>query len=184
VNVVVEDRDRGWVDHHEYPSNFMVGSQNIGCNMAVPSLIAPFDSSGSSASREFLFACVINNTDTAQGGPVAMIAKVNVSSVNWKNSATAFISYRVLYNAAPESFVLDPHWSISSGTSSLSTVLRNLRYRSEVIAAYARSHMTIGFLRPNVVLLFCHCDVTSSRNWTRQLLFAMPIPLQKGRNQL
>jgi len=96
VSIVVENRRQ---PSSGYPptSSFMVGSQNIGCNTATPIFfVSPFDSLANSAFREFIAVCVFNNTDTVQGGPVAFLAKANVSSVNWQYNATASISYRVL----------------------------------------------------------------------------------------
>ena len=145
----------------------MVGFQNIGCNTATPIFfVSPFDSLANSAFREFIAVCVFNNTDTVQGGPVAFLAKANVSSVNWQYNATASISYRVLYNVALQSFFPDLHWSVVSGDSSRSSVLRNLWYLSEPVAAATSTHYSEFMPAMSAALLLLECDKFSKLDST------------------
>jgi hypothetical protein len=115
------------------PSTFMFGTQDIGCSDSNIALVAPFDSLGSSLFREWIALCVMSNIFTAQGGAVAFIAKVNVSSVNRQHEVNATVSYRVLYRVTPQSFVPDVRWTVSSTT--LSSILRKLWLLAEPVAA-------------------------------------------------
>jgi hypothetical protein len=137
AQLVFENRQ---LPSHQMPSTFMFGSQDIGCKGFSPSffgLAAQFDSFKSSAFREQVALCVINNTDTALGGAVALMAKVDVSSVNRQYDANASVSYRVLFRVTPNQFLFpDPSWSASSTSdSSLSSILRKMWFLAEPVTA-------------------------------------------------
>jgi len=61
----------------------VIRQEHFGCDNSDDSVpfVAPFDSE-SSAVQEWIALCVINNTDTVQGGAVALIAKVTVPAVH------------------------------------------------------------------------------------------------------
>jgi hypothetical protein len=121
------------------PSTYIFGSLDIGCkSTSGVAWVAPFDSFESSAFRQWIALCVINNADTANGGAVSLIAMVNISSVNRQYDATALVSYRVLYST--ESFLLDPRWSTSNSSSS--SLLRKLWFLAEPVSS------TVSFGNP------------------------------------
>jgi hypothetical protein len=120
---------------YSIPSSFMFGTQDIGCSDSNLALVAPLDSLGSSLFREWISLCVINNTFTSDGGAIAAIAKVNVSSVNRQHEVNATVSYRVLYDVTPQSFLPDVRWMASSTNSSVSFILRKLWLLAEPVTA-------------------------------------------------